>query len=94
MRVQITGHAVLLGDRLLEERHRFMQPSSGSAQLKRRKPWPAGPKHSPPRQATPFVSSAPSSRYIARPCDVMPKRLQIGGHVREDVEGAGRHQAP
>ena len=28
--------------------------SSGSAQLKRRKPLPAGPKHSPPRHATPL----------------------------------------
>src|SRR5207244_4550549 len=48
--------------------------SSSSAQLQRRKPCPAGPKHSPPRHATPRLSSAPSSRYIASPCETMPSR--------------------
>ena len=40
------------------------------------KPAPASPKHSPPRQATPLFGSAPSSKYMASPCEVIDKRLQ------------------
>src|SRR5690606_32799776 len=52
--------------------------SFGSAQLRRRKPAPAAPKHSPPRLAMPKCSSAPSSMYSARPWLVTPSRLQTG----------------
>src|SRR6187431_2417945 len=62
----------------------------GSAQLKRKKPAPAWPKHSPPKQAMPNLSSAPSNMNSARPWLVTPSLLQKRAKAVDAVQTFGQ----
>ena len=64
-------------DRLAKERDGLVHDLRRLGTAKTQEAAPAAPKHSPPRQARPVLSSAASSKNIARPCDERPRRLQI-----------------
>ena len=63
--------------------------SSGSAQLNRRKPAPASPKHSPPRQATPKCVVGPFQQVHRQAVRGDPQPVADRPHVGEDVERPG-----